>query len=191
MGPVGLGTSADIGNVTAPGPAAPPTIDAMPCAIQRMGGAATVAYHACRAAAPSPARRTAKRRFAMIVTYLGMFFGLALGLIMAGPMGGVVGVVAGMSLGLLWSGAKDARAKVPLGADVVHENQSILCVPKGQVASVEFLRDESSGSWLDVERCSLCAPENEVACAKNCLLLIRDALPRREHTEPVAAGTTA
>jgi len=125
----------------------------------------------------------------MIATYVGMFLGLILGLIMVGPMGGIVGVVVGMPMGMLWSSVSDARRKVPEGAEVVRENQSILCEPKGHVASVAFLRDAHTGKWLDVERCDLCTPEDEVGCAKRCLLLIRDALPRRKHAVRAAAPT--
>ncbi|MCA8974285.1 MAG: hypothetical protein KDC98_06160 [Planctomycetes bacterium] len=118
----------------------------------------------------------------MVAPYIGMFLGLILGLVMAGPAGAVVGVVLGMPLGMLVSGVTDARREIPQGTEVMREQQAMLCVPKGQVADVTFLRDARRGHWLDVERCTLCRPEDEVTCAKRCLLLIRDALPHRRHT---------
>ncbi len=121
----------------------------------------------------------------MIAAYVGMFFGLVLGLILAGPAGGVVGVVAGMSLGMLWSSVADARIKPAAGTPLAHDEQSILCVPRGRVADVTYTRDARNGRWLDVERCSLCTPENEVDCAKRCLMLIRDAVPSRREPASV------
>jgi hypothetical protein len=32
-----------------------------------------------------------------------------------------------------------------------------------------FTQDTLTGKWIDVERCSACAPENRVSCDKLCL----------------------
>ena len=120
----------------------------------------------------------------MITTLLGSFLGLLFGLVLAGPLGAVFGVVVGTSLGMLWSGSGEAARPIPAGAKIVHEEQNLMCETKGRVATASFLRDAQSGAWLDVDACSLCDPNDEVHCAKRCLVLIRGALPKSKH--PVA-----
>lgn len=125
----------------------------------------------------------------MLARFVGMFFGFVLGYVVAGPVGGAVGLGLGMVTGLLWESVKQAWTPVPTGAAVVHESQAILCIPKGQVATVDYLRDAGSGRWLDVAKCTLCDPEDKVGCAKRCLHLVRDVLPPRKHPVQQPAAT--
>ncbi len=128
----------------------------------------------------------------MITAFLGMLLGAVLGTAAVGPLGGVLGIMIGGVCGMLLAGAMDAVEHARAGAELVREEQRLLCVPKGQVATATFVRDAQNGRWLDVERCTLCTPEDDVPCQKRCLLLIRDSLPRRKHPvkrpqpEPVA-----
>jgi hypothetical protein len=50
------------------------------------------------------------------------------------------------------------------------------------------VRDAGTSRWLDVERCTLCTPEEQVGCQKRCLLLMRDTLGTRR--TPVAVGAS-
>lgn len=128
----------------------------------------------------------------MFTTFLAMFAGLVFGFVGFGPLGGALGVALGAVCGLLLAGSRSAVQQPSAGATLVHEQQRLLCVPKGQVATATFVRDANDGRWLDVERCSLCTPEQEVGCEKRCLHLMRDTLSPRKHRvhlpdpEPVA-----
>ncbi len=117
----------------------------------------------------------------MIITYAAMLVGMLVGLAAVGPLGGVLGIVVGGAAGMLLAGAGGAVQRTDTGADTVRETQTLLCIPKGQVATASFVRDASDGRWLDVERCTLCTPADEVGCAKRCLHLLRDVLPPRRH----------
>lgn len=117
----------------------------------------------------------------MITSLLGAFLGLLFGVVVAGPLGGALGVIVGMSIGMLWSGSREAVHQIPADAKVVHEEQNLMCETKGRVATASFLRDAETGDWLDVDRCSLCTPDDKVQCAKRCLVLIRSVLPARRH----------
>ncbi|MBM4059503.1 MAG: hypothetical protein FJ265_00190 [Planctomycetes bacterium] len=117
----------------------------------------------------------------MIITYVGMCAGLLLGFAAAGPLGAALGVLVGLAIGMALSGVTEAKARIPAGAVLAREEQRLLCIPKGQVATATFVRDAHTNRWLDVERCSLCEPQDQVACQKRCLLLIRDALPAQKH----------
>jgi hypothetical protein len=117
----------------------------------------------------------------MILTFLGMFLGMLVGFAMAGPLGGMLGIALGGVSGMLLNGARDAVQRPHAGVEPVREEQHLLCIPKGQVATATFLRDAQDGRWLDVARCSLCTPEGEVGCAKRCLHMIRSTLPPRRH----------
>lgn len=126
----------------------------------------------------------------MIATYLAMFLGLVVGAIFGGTAGGALGAMLGGALGMMWTGAGNAVRRT--GALVVREELHVLCIPKGQVATATFLRDAGTGRWADVERCTLCSPEDQVLCNKRCLVLVRDALPRRRHpVRPTTAAPTA
>lgn len=117
----------------------------------------------------------------MITSLLGAFLGLLFGVAIAGPLGGALGVVVGMSMGMLWSGSRDAVRRIPADAKIVNEEQNLMCETKGRVATASFLRDAGTGAWLDVDRCSLCTPDDKVQCAKRCLVLIRGVLPAHRH----------
>jgi hypothetical protein len=133
---------------------------------------------------PQSARFVASDRaveVTMVVTLLGTFLGLVLGFAMAGPAGGTIGAVGGAVIGMLWAGAIGATARVPMPAHLVREQHALLCEPKGQVATATFLRDAVTNRWLDVERCTLCEPADQVGCNKRCLVLMRDVLPPRKH----------
>ncbi|MGB3968923.1 MAG: hypothetical protein WBO45_19480 [Planctomycetota bacterium] len=121
----------------------------------------------------------------MFTTLLAMVVGAVAGAAMAGPLGGVLGTMFGLVAGVTVSGVRDAVARAAPGAAVVREDVRVLCVPTGQVATASYVREAGTGKWLDVARCSLCTPADNVACAKRCLLLVRDSLPPRRH--PVAA----
>lgn len=122
----------------------------------------------------------------MITTVLGICFGALLGVATAGPLGGALGAVLGAMTGMMWSGSREAVQPLPAGAPIVREEQHLLCETKGRVASATFVRNGDTGAWADVERCSLCNPDDDVRCAKRCLVLIRGVLPARRH--PVHAG---
>jgi hypothetical protein len=122
----------------------------------------------------------------MIATLVGMLLGLIFGLIAAGPTGGAFGIAIGAVLGLLAAGAPANAIRPAADAELVREDQQLLCVPKGQVATTTFVRDAGTGQWLDVERCSLTPPGTDLHCDKNCLVLVRGVLPGKKH--PVAAG---
>ena len=127
-----------------------------------------------------------------MATYVGMFLGLLLGFALAGPLGGGLGVMLGLVMGMMLSGVDDATRKIPAGAVLAREQRRLLCVPKGQVATATFVRDADTSHWLDVERCNLCEPEDQVGCQKRCLILMRDTLPPRQnpvHRAP--AGSSA
>ncbi|MFO1077592.1 MAG: hypothetical protein U1E73_07685 [Planctomycetota bacterium] len=111
----------------------------------------------------------------MILMYVGMALGAVVGYFAAGPVGGAIALGIGALLGLMLAAARDAWIKVPAGTPVEHCQRAQLCVPKGQVADVTYVRDARNGRWLDVARCSLCTPEDEVGCEKRCLLLVRDS----------------
>lgn len=117
----------------------------------------------------------------MFTTFVAMLVGMLFGTAIAGPLGGVLGIVVGIVGGMLLVGARDAVEEPGAEAVLVREEEQLLCVPKGQVATATFVRDARNGHWLDVARCSLCTPENEVGCAKRCLWLMRDTLPARKH----------
>lgn len=123
----------------------------------------------------------------MITTYLGMLVGLLLGGAAGGPLGAALGLMVGGACGMTWAGVTNAVAKPRPGAELVREDVNLLCVPKGQVAAATFVRETGTGRWLDVERCTLCTPQDEVTCQKRCLLLVRDTLPARRH--PVVQPT--
>jgi hypothetical protein len=124
----------------------------------------------------------------MIVTYVGMFLAVVLGFALAGPLGAAVGAILGMAMGMMLSGVVEATRKARAGAEVVREERRLLCVPKGQVATATFVREAGTRRWLDVERCTLCEPEEKVGCQKRCLLLMRDTLGTRR--APVAVDAT-
>jgi hypothetical protein len=126
----------------------------------------------------------------MIITYAAMVLGMLVGYLAAGPLGGVLGTLLGAASGLLLAGSRDAVQRPGEGAGTVTEQEVLLCIPKGQIAQATFVRDARDGRWLDVERCSLCAPEDEVGCAKRCLHLLRDTLPPRKHPVPQSAPST-
>ena len=127
----------------------------------------------------------------MITTLLAMFAGMLVGAATAGPLGGVLGTILGLSGGMMLSGVRDAVARARPGAELVREDLRVLCVPKGQVASATYVREAATGRWLDVERCSLCTPADQVGCAKRCLLLVRDSLPPRLHPVVTAPSASA
>jgi hypothetical protein len=127
----------------------------------------------------------------MITTLLAMFVGMAVGTALAGPLGGVLGTILGLGMGMIWSETRDAVTRARPNAALVREDLRVLCMPKGQVASATYVREAATGRWLDVERCSLCTPADQVGCAKRCLHLVRDSLPPRRHpvvTPPAAGG---
>jgi hypothetical protein len=117
----------------------------------------------------------------MKITFVGMFLGMLVGLAAAGPLGAVLGIALGGAGGLLVAGARNAVQQATPGVATVREEQRLLCMPKGQLATATFVRDAQDGRWLDVERCSLCTPEGEVGCEKRCLHMMRDTLPPRRH----------
>ncbi|HEX6810594.1 MAG TPA: hypothetical protein VF384_03120 [Planctomycetota bacterium] len=117
----------------------------------------------------------------MFAILFGMGFGCVVGVAAAGALGGSLGIVAGAIAGALFTDIVDRSKRVAAGTPLVREEQRILCVPRGQVAQATFVRDAAHGRWLDVERCSLCAPDREIQCEKRCLPLIRSALPPRKH----------
>ena len=121
----------------------------------------------------------------MITTLVAMFVGMVVGTAAGGPSMGALGIVVGAVVGMLLRGTADAVQRAPADAELVREEQQLLCMPKGQVATATFVRDAQQGRWLDVERCTLCTPEDDVRCEKRCLLLVRDVLPARTH--PVEA----
>ena len=121
----------------------------------------------------------------MITTFVAMFLGMVLGTAAGGPRFGVLGIMIGGVVGMLLRGTANAVEQAPEGAELVREEQRLLCVPKGQVATATFVRDAQHGRWLDVARCTLCTPEDDVLCEKRCLSLLRDVLPSRKH--PVEA----
>ena len=123
----------------------------------------------------------------MIVTYVGMFVGVVLGFAF-GPLGAGLGVVLGLAMGMMVSGVMEATRKVPADAELFREERRLLCVPKGQVATATFVRDEATSRWFDVERCTLCEPGEKVGCHKRCLLLMRDTLGTQR--TPVAVDAT-
>jgi hypothetical protein len=127
----------------------------------------------------------------MITTLLAMIAGMAAGTAMAGPLGGVLGTILGLGFGMMWCGVRDAVARPRPGAELVRESLSVLCVPTGQVASATYVREAATGRWLDVARCSLCTPEDQIGCAKSCLHLVRDSLPPRRHPVVTAPATSA
>jgi hypothetical protein len=117
----------------------------------------------------------------MITTLLGAFLGILFGAVIAGPLGAALGAVVGTAIGMLWAGSREAVQPLPSDGKVVHEEQNLMCENKGRVATASFLRDAHTGAWLDVEKCSLCDPNDQVQCAKRCLLLIRGVLPASKH----------
>ena len=122
----------------------------------------------------------------MITTFVAMFLGMVLGTAAGGPRFGVLGIMIGGVVGMLLRGTANEVEQAPADAELVREEQRLLCVPKGQVATATFVREAQQGRWLDVARCTLCTPEDDVQCEKRCLVLIRDVLPSRKH--PVEAG---
>lgn len=125
----------------------------------------------------------------MVTTYVGMFFGALLGFVLGGPLGAALGVFLGFAMGMMLTTVPATTIKAPAGAELVREEHRLLCMPKGQVATATFVRDVEQSRWLDVEQCTLCTPEDKVACAKRCLTLMRDTLPSRKN--PVQAHEPA
>lgn len=117
----------------------------------------------------------------MVTSYVGMFLGLLLGFAFGGPLGAALGVFLGLAMGMMWSTVSRVTIPVPAGTALVHEAHRLLCMPKGQVATATFVRDVAKSRWVDVERCTLCEPEDKVACAKRCLTMMRDTLPSRQN----------
>ena len=127
----------------------------------------------------------------MMFSYVGMFLGLVLGFSLAGPLGAALGTVLGFVMGMMAAGVTRATIAIPADAVLVREQQRLLCVPKGQVATATFVRDAGTNRWLDVERCTLCEPEDQVGCQKRCLLLMRDTLGRHRHPARADAPVVA
>jgi hypothetical protein len=125
----------------------------------------------------------------MVTTYVGMFFGLLLGFALGGPLGAALGVFLGFAMGMMIASVPKTVCQAAPGATLVREEHRLLCMPKGQVATATFVRDVEQSRWLDVERCTLCEPEEKVGCAKRCLTLMRDTLPSRKN--PVQAREPA
>jgi hypothetical protein len=124
----------------------------------------------------------------MIATLCGMSLGLLFGLIAAGPMGGLFGIAIGAVLGLLAAGAPANVRKPAADAALVREDQHLLCIPNGQVATATFVRDAGTGQWLDVERCSLSPPGADLKCEKNCLVLIRGVKEQSKQPMPTRSA---
>lgn len=99
--------------------------------------------------------------------------GTALGFLVAGTGGGALGALVGAVLGLMWLSVRESRPR--MRSDVVPErlHRELLCIPRGRVADCTLVRDEKTGIWLDVERCSLQA--DVVRCTKRCLVLLNDS----------------
>ncbi len=107
----------------------------------------------------------------------GLVLGAAVGLVFAGATGGVLGAVAGMVLGLGWHAVATNTTPLPHGHAAEKVQRKIMCVGRGAMAECTFLRDSSSGRWLDVESCSL-YPGGHPECAKRCLRLMEDLYRR-------------
>lgn len=128
----------------------------------------------------------------MLLSVFGILIGTALGAL-GGPLVATLGAVFGLVAGMLLANVVNNVRRVRTGHTTAPDAQHILCVPKGQVATTTFVRDAETGEWLDVAACSLCTPANEVNCQKNCLVLVRDSVPRTApfaNARPVAGAAT-
>jgi hypothetical protein len=105
--------------------------------------------------------------------------GFGLGFLLAGALGGILGIGLGMVFALLLASSREAVEEVHDDTNVHREHERLLCVPKGQVADCVLLRDDDSGRWVDVERCSLSRPPTVPTCAKRCLVFMNDLAPKR------------
>lgn len=109
----------------------------------------------------------------MWIPGLTLLGGLLVGFLAAGPGGGILGSVLGLMMGLLLLTGRDA-VRPTSGAKTHLEKDSVLCIPKGQVAECSFVREDERGRWVDVASCSLCHPPEEIGCRKRCLILMND-----------------
>lgn len=111
----------------------------------------------------------------VFVIVFGVVAGATLGIALAGPTGGTFGIVFGTLFAMLWLAAEKSTRALPVGAPVFHESHRLLCVATGQFADVQLAHD--GRHWCDVERCSLCSPDDQVECRKRCLDLMNDNHP--------------
>ncbi len=108
---------------------------------------------------------------------MGMLAGFLVGAGLWGSSaGGFAGAVLGMFAGLTVFGARWAWAHS--GNAPVRDVHRIMCEPSGTFADCELEGDMQRGRWLDVKRCSLLTPDNQVWCDKTCLKMINDGGPR-------------
>lgn len=104
-------------------------------------------------------------------TILISLLGLAVGATF-GPVGAGIGLAIGLGAAAIWM----AHDGLPAAGPVGHERriERVLCVPHASIAEVEMTRDKRSGLWLNVERCSICEPEDRILCDKCCLIVMND-----------------
>jgi hypothetical protein len=120
-----------------------------------------------------------------ILAAVGMSIGALTGGLAGGAVaGGAVGGVLGAALGMAAHGLR-MRVIRALAEPAPPEKGRVACMITGQVADGVFVRDGRTGLILDVQRCSLCTPNDHIACDKGCVPYLNDALGR--HHEAAAA----
>ena len=104
----------------------------------------------------------------MIRAIVGMLLGAALGMMLAGNPGGALGAICGAGLGLLWGSIRPSRAGVTEDMEVSREEHRVVCIPRGEVADCVLLRDKATGTFVEVESCSLEPKDTSPRCLKRC-----------------------
>jgi hypothetical protein len=92
---------------------------------------------------------------------------------------GPYAAIAGLALGLLVAGGWLMITSVSqdVGVPIVEQHtERVLCVPNASIAECEMTREAQTGRWLDVHRCSICTPEDNIDCEKRCLLVMNDTV---------------
>ena len=115
----------------------------------------------------------------MIRSIVGMLLGAALGMLLAGTPGGALGAICGAGLGLLWGSIRPSHAGVPAGMEVSREEHKVMCIPRGEVANCVLLRDKKTGTFVEVESCSLEPEDTSPRCLKRCLDMLPQGLPQQ------------